>query len=210
MAATMLIQQISDLYRWPWSVTLTLLTFAFWVITPYLLSITSPTFYRVKLVKLKVSPIPTFHLLWPKSFDNHEDVMAQNRVFTVITLWFMIRIDHVIALMTGLAKPCMSIHPMASPTFCLVSIEVSSLTVTCDCSCLVTDREVLSVSIVIGVVSVGFFFRRFDFPPLQQNLATASSSNFLCLFSNSRRRSDITNKWPLRMTLMCDLDLSVL
>ena len=39
--------------------------------------------------------------------------------------------------MTGLAKPCMSIHPMASPTFCLVSIEVSSLTVTCDCSCLV-------------------------------------------------------------------------
>ena len=39
--------------------------------------------------------------------------------------------------MTGLAKPCMSIHPMTSPTFCLVSIEVSSLTVTSDCSCLV-------------------------------------------------------------------------
>ena len=39
--------------------------------------------------------------------------------------------------MTGLAKPTMSIHPMASPTFCLVSIEVSSLTVTSDCSCLV-------------------------------------------------------------------------
>ena len=39
--------------------------------------------------------------------------------------------------MTGLAKPCTSIHPMASPTFCLVSIEVSSLTVTSDCSCLV-------------------------------------------------------------------------
>ena len=55
----------------------------------------------------------------------------------------------------------------------------------------------------------GVFFRRFDFPPLQQNLATASSSNFLCLFSNSRRRSDRTNKWPLWMTLMCDLDLSV-
>ena len=106
----------------------------------------------------------------------------------------------------------MSIHPMASPTFCLVSIEVSSLTVTSDCSCLViiiikrfrfyrnlllsnflisvlslllllkdspilsesfdlvfpisvtiliiiiiTDREVLSVSIVIGVVAVVFF-----------------------------------------------------
>ena len=59
--------------------------------------------------------------------------------------------------MTGLAKPSMSIHPMASPTVCLVSIEVSSLTVTSDCSCLVTDREVLSVSIVIGVVAVGFF-----------------------------------------------------
>ena len=39
--------------------------------------------------------------------------------------------------MTGLAKPAMSIHPMASPTVCLVSIEVSSLTVTSDCSCLV-------------------------------------------------------------------------
>ena len=39
--------------------------------------------------------------------------------------------------MAGLAKPCMSIHPMASPTFCLVSIEVNSLTVTSDCSCLV-------------------------------------------------------------------------
>ena len=61
--------------------------------------------------------------------------------------------------MTGLAKPSMSIHPMASPTVCLVSIEVSSLTVTSDCSSLViiTDREVLSVSIVIGVVAVGFF-----------------------------------------------------
>ena len=42
--------------------------------------------------------------------------------------------------MTGLAKPCMSIHPIASPTFCLVSIEVSSLTVTSDCSCLVIKR----------------------------------------------------------------------
>ena len=39
--------------------------------------------------------------------------------------------------MTGLATPCMTIHPMASRTFCLVSIEVSSLTVTSDCSCLV-------------------------------------------------------------------------
>ena len=39
--------------------------------------------------------------------------------------------------MTGLAKNCTSIHPMASPTFCLVSIEVSSLTVTSDYSCLV-------------------------------------------------------------------------
>ena len=39
--------------------------------------------------------------------------------------------------MTGLAKPTISIHPMASPTVCLVSIEVSSLTVTSDCSCLV-------------------------------------------------------------------------
>ena len=43
--------------------------------------------------------------------------------------------------MTGLANPCMSSHPMASPTFCLVSIEVSSLTVTCDCSCLVIIKR---------------------------------------------------------------------
>ena len=55
----------------------------------------------------------------------------------------------------------MSIHPVESPTVCLVSIEVNCLTVTSDCSCLVviiiTDREVLSVSIVIGVFAVGFF-----------------------------------------------------
>ena len=42
--------------------------------------------------------------------------------------------------MTGLAKPCTSIHPLASPTFLLVSITVSSLTVTSDCSCLVIKR----------------------------------------------------------------------
>ena len=87
------------------------------------------------------------------------------------------------------------------------------LTVACNCSRLVIiidRRGYSSVNIVIGVFAVGFFFRRFDFPPLQQNLAIASSSNFLCLFSNSRRSADRTNKWPLRMTLMCDLDLSVL
>ena len=55
-----------------------------------------------------------------------------------------------------------------------------------------------------------FFFRRYDWHVLQQNLAIAPSSNFLCLFSNSRRSSDRTNKWPLRMTLMYDLDLSVI
>ena len=45
--------------------------------------------------------------------------------------------------MKGLAKPSMSIHPMASPTVCLVSIEVSSLTVTSDCSCLVKRFRIL-------------------------------------------------------------------
>ena len=34
----------------------------------------------------------------------------------------------------------MSIHPMESPTVCLVSIEVNYLTVTSDCSCLVVIR----------------------------------------------------------------------
>ena len=51
--------------------------------------------------------------------------------------------------MTSLAKPSMSIHPMASPTVCLVSIEVSSLTVTSDCSCLV-------------IIIILFFFRTRD------------------------------------------------
>ena len=65
--------------------------------------------------------------------------MARNRIFTGITLWFAIRVDHMIAWFKGLAKPCMSIHRMASPTACLVSIEVNYLTVTSDCSCLVTN-----------------------------------------------------------------------
>ena len=52
--------------------------------------------------------------------------------------------------MTGLAKPCTSIHPMANPIFCLVSIEVSSLTVTSDCSCLVI------------IIIILFFFRTRD------------------------------------------------
>ena len=63
--------------------------------------------------------------------------MAQNRLFTVVTLRSTIRIDHMIAYIEGLAKPCMSSHPMASPTVCLVSIKVNYLTVTGDCSCLV-------------------------------------------------------------------------
>ena len=55
-----------------------------------------------------------------------------------------------------------------------------------------------------------FFFHFFELSTLEQNLAIASFSNFLCLFSNNRRMADSTNRWPLRMTLMCDLDLSVL
>ena len=56
--------------------------------------------------------------------------------------------------MTGLAKPAMSIHPMASPTVCLVSIEVSSLTVTSDCSCLVIIIIIIIIIITIIVVVV--------------------------------------------------------
>ena len=60
--------------------------------------------------------------------------------------------------MTGLAKPAMSIHPMASPTVCLVSIEVSSLTVASDCSCLVIiDRDTISVYFVF--VTVILYYR---------------------------------------------------
>ena len=43
----------------------------------------------------------------------------------------------------------MSIHPMESPAVCLVSIEVSYLTVTSDCSCLV-------------IIIILFFFRTRD------------------------------------------------
>ena len=77
-----------------------------------------------------------------------------------------------IAYIKGLAKPCMSSHPIASPTVCLVSIEVNYLTVTGDCSCLFIDRErLLSVNIVIKVVAVGFF------QPLRLACATAKSSD---------------------------------
>ena len=67
-----------------------------------------------------------------------------------------------IAQIKGLAKPS-HVYPsyMESPAVCLVSIEVNYLTVTSDCSCLViiTDwRGYSSVSIVIGVVAVFFFF----------------------------------------------------
>ena len=80
---------------------------------------------------------------------------------------------------------------------------------------IVIDREVLSVNIVIEPVSMGLFFFCCCFhlcnqSTLQQNLAIALSSNFLSLFSNTRRRSDSTNRWPLKMALTYDLDLSVL
>ena len=53
----------------------------------------------------------------------------------------------------------------------------------------------------------GFFFHPCNWRSLQQNLAIASSSKFLCLFSYSRRSADVTNRWPLQKTLTCDLDL---
>ena len=55
----------------------------------------------------------------------------------------------------------------------------------------------------------GFFFCLFNCRLLQQNLAIASFSDFLLLCSNSRRHADSTSRWPLQMTLMCDLDLTV-
>ena len=48
----------------------------------------------------------------------------------------------------------MSIYPMASPTFCLVSIEVSSLTVTCDCSCLVIIIILFFSGQAIGIANL--------------------------------------------------------
>ena len=56
--------------------------------------------------------------------------------------------------MTGLAKLCMSVHPMASPAVCLVSIEVNSLTVTIDCSCLVFIIIKKSESFTVFQISV--------------------------------------------------------
>ena len=69
-------------------------------------------------------------------------------------------------------------------------------------------KRLLFVSILLLEWLPWIFFQLFD--TLQQNLAIASSSNFLCLFSNRRRSSDRTNKWPLRMTLMWDLDLWII
>ena len=78
----------------------------------------------------------------------------------------------------------MFIHPMGSPTACLVSIEVNYLTVTSDCSCLVIiiiiDREVLSVNLVIGLVAVVFFFF-FFFHLLRVFVASAKSSNSIII-----------------------------
>ena len=56
----------------------------------------------------------------------------------------------------------------------------------------------------------GFFSHLFDWSMLQQNLAIASFTNFMCLFSNSRRSADSINRWHLWMTLARDLDLIVL
>ena len=71
----------------------------------------------------------------------------------------------------------------------------------CKLELLLLTEMYLSVNIVIEPVSVGFFFLFCFFcfhlcnqRMLQQNLAIASSSNFLSLFSNTRRRSDRTNK----------------
>ena len=65
---------------------------------------------------------------------------------------------------------------------------------------------VLSVNIVIEPVAVLlFFFHLCELSTIQQNLA-AAFSNFICLFSNSKRSSDSTIQWPLQMTLTSDLD----
>ena len=54
---------------------------------------------------------------------------------------------------------------------------------------------------------LGVGFHLYNWSTLQQNLAIAPFSNFLCLFSNRRHRSNSTNRWPLWMTLIHDLDL---
>ena len=77
----------------------------------------------------------------------------------------------------------------------------------------VIDRDTcLGLYTDIAVVAVVFFFPplHLDLATLQQNLAIASFSNSLCYFSNSRRSADLTNWWPLQMTLTSDLDLMIL
>ena len=59
-----------------------------------------------------------------------------------------------------------------------------------------------------GCRVVVFFSHLCELSTIQQNLAAASFSNFICLFSNSRRSSDPTIQWPLQMTLTSDLDLA--
>ena len=72
------------------------------------------------------------------------------------------------------------------------------------------EWEVPLVNIAIEPVAVllVFFPHLCELSTIQQNLAAASFSNFICLFSNSRRSSDPTIQWPLQMTLMSDLDLA--
>ena len=63
-----------------------------------------------------------------------------------------------------------------------------------------------SVMVVVG----GYFFCLFNWTMLQENLVIAESSNVLCLLSNSRSSADLTNWWPLWMTLIRDHYLIVL
>ena len=63
-------------------------------------------------------------------------------------------------------------------------------------SMLIIDLNSFEVHIEIGVVEVEVFsssFRLCNLTMLQQNLAI-ESSNFFCLFNNSRRSADSTNQ----------------
>ena len=91
------------------------------------------------------------------------------------------------------------------------------LTVACNCSRLVIDRDTISVYFVFVTVILYYYlfiyllFRQIVIlcHTVSQKLTIISPSNFLCILSNVWRRADAKIRWPLRMTLTRDLDLTI-
>ena len=79
------------------------------------------------------------------------------------------------------------------------------------------DRDTISVYFVFVTVILYYYlfiyllFRQIVIlcHTVSQKLTIISKSNFLCILSNVWRRADAKIRWPLRMTLTRDLDLTI-